>query len=137
MEDFIRYFVARFSKETGRVINGIEPETEKWLMEYDYPGNIRELKNIIERLVILADYDGILRRRMMAADHPLQTAEPELETEPMENYRQAKRDFDKRYILRALEQNQYNITKTASQIGLSRRQLFNKIKEHEIHIEEE
>ncbi|MEE0742434.1 MAG: sigma-54 dependent transcriptional regulator [Emergencia sp.] len=137
LEDFIRYFVARFSKETGRVINGIEPETEKWLMEYDYPGNIRELKNIIERLVILADYDGILRRRMMAADHPLQTAEPELETEPMENYRQAKRDFDKRYILRALEQNQYNITKTASQIGLSRRQLFNKIKEHEIHIEEE
>ena len=134
LEDFISYFTDKFAKETGRTICGIEPETKKWLMDYDYPGNIRELKNIIERLVILSDADGILKKEGMGDTAAVSFCEG-TENAPIADYRQAKLDFDKHYIADALARNGYNITKTAQQIGLSRRQLFNKIKELEIPLD--
>lgn len=131
LKDFISYFTDKFAKETGRIIRGIEPETERWLMDYDYPGNIRELKNIIERLVILSDSDGILKKEGLR-DTAAVFTQGDTAAAPITDYRQARLDFDRRYIAEALERNGYNITRTAQQIGLSRRQLFNKIKELEI-----
>lgn len=98
------------------------------------PGNIRELKNIIERLVILSDADGILKKEGMGDTAAVSFCEG-TENAPIADYRQAKLDFDKHYIADALARNGYNITKTAQQIGLSRRQLFNKIKELEIPLD--
>jgi formate hydrogenlyase transcriptional activator len=51
----VEYFVARFAERVGKPIDRIDPRSLEMLTEYDWPGNIRELANIIERAVILAD----------------------------------------------------------------------------------
>ena len=128
--ELINIFIKKFSKETGKFITGIEPETEKYLLNYGYPGNIRELKNIIERLVILSQNDGELCMQRDSYDALLE------EKDDMCNatYKNAKQKFEKIYILKILNSVDGNITKAAEQMNLSRRQLFNKIKE--LNIEE-
>jgi formate hydrogenlyase transcriptional activator len=51
----VRYFIERYARNTGRNIRNIERKTLEWLQAYDWPGNIRELQNMVERAVILAD----------------------------------------------------------------------------------
>ncbi len=53
------YFLGMYAKENNKTVNNFTKEAHDYLMKYDYPGNIRELKNIIERAVILARGDGI------------------------------------------------------------------------------
>ncbi|WP_245157173.1 sigma-54-dependent transcriptional regulator [Anaerovorax sp. IOR16] len=132
LEDFISFFLQRFSKETGKSILEIEPQTKEFLLNYDYPGNVRELKNIIERLVILSN-DGVLR---MNQTEPMEFFE-EIDNsavvkEELLSYKEAKQEFEKRYIKEALLACGNNITKTAERMGMSRRQLFNKIVEYKI-----
>src|SRR5260221_6210400 len=50
----VHYFVARFAAKTGRQVSSVHPRTMQRLLEYAWPGNIRELENVIERAVILA-----------------------------------------------------------------------------------
>ena len=55
----IEYFILRYAKRAGKQIRGISKETATLLQSYDWPGNIRELQNIIERAVIVADKDTL------------------------------------------------------------------------------
>jgi len=50
--DLIRYFLARFIKNNGYIVNAVSPEAMKMLTEYSWPGNVRELENVIERCVV-------------------------------------------------------------------------------------
>lgn len=160
IEDFIGLFVARFCKETGRVATEIDPATLDYLLHYDYPGNVRELKNMVERMVILSS-DGILSLDGEGAWRPcvengeLQEGQPEEKLtgnaprseanlagnrsqaveghQELLSYREAKQEFERQYLQEALNCCSGNITKAAAMVGLSRRQLFNKIVELEIH----
>ncbi len=135
LKDMIQFFIKRYSQEMKKKVCGIEPGTEHALMNYHYPGNIRELKNIIERLVVFSR-DGVLRLDEMTPDlvrfeveaHPTDSAVERAIPE----YREAKRQFEIKYISKALRMNDNNITQTAKQIGLSRRQLFNKLVEYDL-----
>jgi DNA-binding NtrC family response regulator len=60
------YFIEHYTSKAGRKIRNIERRTLEWLQDYDWPGNIRELLNVVERAVILCD-DGTLDRRDLAA----------------------------------------------------------------------
>ena len=65
LPDMIEFFIRKIEKEQKKKILDIEPLTLDFLYQYDYPGNIRELKNLLERMVALSD-DGILRSRGFA-----------------------------------------------------------------------
>lgn len=54
-----RFFVERFNQEFGKQVKGFTPQAERYLQAYDWPGNIRELRNIIEREVILEDAEHL------------------------------------------------------------------------------
>lgn len=127
LEDMIEFFIANLSRETKKRIRGIDPYTKKFLINYDYPGNIRELKNIIERMIVLSR-DGILRIEK-SIDNKENNDNDGFELIP---YKEAKRDFEINYIKNALAVCDNNISKTATKIGLSRRQLFNKITEYNL-----
>ena len=132
--DLVECFIRKYAAETGKYISGMSDDTKNYLMNYSYPGNIRELKNIVERLVILAPKDGILS---------LEDGRPESGAEGteggrvshIESYKEAKRDFEIRYIRDVLKREDGNITWAAEAMGLSRRQLFNKIKELNIRVD--
>lgn len=133
---FIRFFIGKYEKETGKRIHSVENAARDWLLRQEYSGNIRELKNIIERMIILSGDSGVLSleenssKELLANNHP--EAGREAETEM--SYKEAKAIFDRQFILNTLQTTNGNITRAAEKIGLSRRQLFNKIVELQIDV---
>ena len=126
--DMIDFFVQKYERETGKRITSIAPETERFLLEYEYRGNVREMRNIIERLVILSR-DGVLRNEEMGN---VRACRPGRQKGELPSYREAKQAFEREYIQEMLENCDFNISRTAEKMDLSRRQLFNKITEYEI-----
>ena len=136
LPDFIRFFVHKYEKETGKRITGIEDAAKDWLLHQEYAGNIRELKNIIERMVILSGSSGILTMEGGAETSASAVLEENrnAETESSLSYKEARANFDRQFILDTLQTTNGNITKAAEKMGLSRRQLFNKIVELQIDV---
>nr|WP_281174885.1 helix-turn-helix domain-containing protein [Pelobacter seleniigenes] len=108
-------------------------------MSYNWPGNVRELKNLIERLVIMTPGQEI-----NTADLPREMTEAQSETEPLlfgqnqelpDSYRDAKELFEKQFLLEKLTKNNWNISRTAEEIGLERSNLHRKIKSYGIEPE--
>jgi len=113
---------------------GLEPkrltDDALWLlMKHDWPGNVRELKNIIERLIILTPSDEIT-----AKDIPLLNIKEErdmisgTESVTVDSLKDAKMDFERQFIIKKLEENEGNVSKTAEAIGLERSHLHKKLK---------
>ncbi|SEA57661.1 two component, sigma54 specific, transcriptional regulator, Fis family [Desulfuromusa kysingii] len=130
-QHFLHFFCGKESRE--RKI--ISPEALKALANYDWPGNVRELKNLIERLVIMTP-----GKTIDIADLPLginqnngQHKQHDLDTFDMpSSYREAKEVFEKQFLENKLNENSWNISKTAEEIGLERSNLHRKIKQYQI-----
>ena len=128
---FVNYFTRRYVAKTGKYIKGISEDSWQFLLDYDYPGNVRELKNIIERMIILAPKDGILCLDDKRGVNYMKEFEGMSVIEP---YRDARRKWERKYIISILDKENGNITRAAETMELSRRQLFNKMKELNIKI---
>ena len=70
----VEYFTHRYAKRVGKRIRRVTKETSKLLQSYDWPGNIRELQNVIERAVILCDSDTLSIDARWLSGRPLRTA---------------------------------------------------------------
>ncbi|MBI5641844.1 MAG: sigma-54-dependent Fis family transcriptional regulator [Deltaproteobacteria bacterium] len=128
---FIEHFLKEFCRETARECIKINDEAMKVLTNYDWPGNVRELKNMIERLVIMTPSNIIT-----AEDVPsyIRGAHP---SNPKNLFRstllkEARREFEKEFIIRKLKECGGNISKTAESIGIERSHLYRKIKSYGI-----
>ncbi len=107
------------------------PEAIKALTHYNWPGNIRELKNLIERMVIMTpeqqiDYEHLpasIRSEARQSANEIPVGEI-----TVNSYREAKELFEKQFLLQKLEENNWNISRTAEEIGLERSNLHRKIK---------
>jgi len=116
------YFLAFHSKKFGKNIMGLDQEARQLLLGYTYPGNVRELANIIERAVALADQD-ILR----AADLPPQICHGAVPRSPAWD-RLA--DREREYIRQVLQATRHNIKKAAEILGVPHTTLWRKIKKY-------
>ncbi|MBC7533612.1 MAG: hypothetical protein H7318_18755 [Oligoflexus sp.] len=99
------------------------------MRDYPWPGNIRELKNLLERVCIMSDQITIeaeMLRSYLEFDPKEDVSSPAFMNAA--TFKQAKSDFERAYILGKLEENQWNITKTAEAIGLERSNLHKKMK---------
>ena len=127
LPDMIEFFIRKIEKEQKKKILDIEPLTLDFLYQYDYPGNIRELKNLLERMVALSD-DGILRSRGFAKS-PSVPAQEQREVLPL---RTARGIFEKEHIENALAVTGGNVAAAAKLLDITKRQLWNKIAEYKI-----
>ena len=122
----VEYFLEYFSSEYGQKLKKITPEAIKMLETHDWPGNIRELRNVIERLVIMTPPDTINARNLVVA-------EPTKEDYfAFTTLREAKDAFEKTFITKKLEENNWNISKTAEILQIERSNLHKKIKAYNI-----
>lgn len=128
--DLVDFFLRRIEKEQKKKILQIEPLTLDFLYNYDYPGNIRELKNLLERMVALSE-DGILRSRniVMNNSNAKNNGASNKEVLPL---RTARGIFEKEHIERALEITNGNVAQAAEMLQITKRQLWNKISEYDI-----
>lgn len=113
------FFLHKFNEENQRKLGGFTPESNDYLMRYEWPGNIRELENAIERAVILARGHSIdvndLSQQSLYVPHKA----------PMGK---AMRDIEKNHILNILIEAGGNCSEAARLLGISRMTLYNKIK---------
>ena len=103
-----------------------------FLLHYDYPGNVRELKNIIDRMVVLSDNGHVKSDNI---SNLLNISEPDHMEDIFESnfsLRDIRREVESKYIENVLKKNSYNITKSAKDLDISTRHLFNKILEYGI-----
>jgi transcriptional regulator with PAS, ATPase and Fis domain len=137
--NLIRTFVKKYAAQQKKDILGIAKNAETVLLNYDYPGNIRQLENIIEHAVTLCEGDHILLadlpEYLIGPDGaPPQLALPKAEESTMENPNSLipLSELEKNYIRRALEICHRNHTEAARRLGISRSTLWRKLKEHGI-----
>ncbi|MEK6301031.1 MAG: sigma-54 dependent transcriptional regulator [Acidobacteriota bacterium] len=116
----------------------ISGEAQKRMLDYDWPGNVRQLRNFIERAVVLAE-----RAEITLAEFPPEMVggRDELQSRPESevisvsaevSFKDAKREFERKYIERILNQSSGNITRAAALLGMHRQSLQHKIKELEL-----
>ena len=110
---FLRRYNARFRKR----IQGITDPTMSVLKKYWWPGNIRELENLIERLVAVSDKDYISEEDLPLEFHFAQL-EPEGTVRSANLFEDATNTFERNFILRALEKNGWNVTASAEYLGI-------------------
>jgi len=106
----------------------ITAEALEHLKAYPWPGNVRELKNLVERLGIMTESDVIGEEHIPASysrQGPVAPGRVSLEADSL---KEAKKEFEKAYILRKLSENRHNISQTADAIGIERSHLHKKIK---------
>jgi len=123
-------FLAEFGTLYGKSELELTPEARETMLNYSWPGNVRELRNVVERLVIITQGRQISEEHIPSLVRDTGTAggvsaAPETgET----NYRRAKEAFERDFFRRRLEENEWNISRTAEEVGLERSNLHRKIK---------
>ncbi len=117
------FFLGEFAIAYGRRKKELAPEALQVLESYAWPGNVRELKNLVERLVIMVPGERIESRHLppeIFRGRTLPTAAGTLQ--------EARERTEREFILSKLEENAWNVTKTATAIGLERSHLHRKMK---------
>src|SRR5438093_2810409 len=120
------HFITRFCREYGRPPMVLSPGAKESLMAHLWPGNGRELKNLIERLAIMAPGREISQEQL-PAPFGAASRQPH-DPSPGETLRRAREHFEREFILRRLEENNWNISRTADALGLERSNLYRKMK---------
>ena len=136
LEMLIKFFLKKSQKENYIEICQIQPEVQEFLHSYDYPGNIRELKSIIDRMVILSE-NGVITRDGLPIMHSIKKREIEKESSPFEfeqiiSFQEFKRRSETEYLKWVFEKLGWNVAEAARNLSLSTRQLFNKINEYDL-----
>lgn len=116
----IDYFLVRIAKENDIPKPEVEKEAFQQLLEYDYPGNVRELENILEGAVALHENQLIIRKDLKLNRHKLGNHIPVIQDNDLEHQLE---NFEKAIIEQALTKNHWNRTAAAEQLGVSLRQL--------------
>jgi two-component system nitrogen regulation response regulator NtrX len=125
---FLEYFCGKESRENKRMtVNAMEA-----LQNYPWPGNVRELKNIIERLVIMTPQQEITEQQLPAVirtrHEPVGRPHYTPSTGESGTFREAREEFERDFILQKLEENDWNVSRTAEIIEIERSNLHRKIK---------
>jgi DNA-binding NtrC family response regulator len=116
------HFLYRFAQETNKLTDKISREAMDEMMLYDWPGNIRELENAIERAVVVGK-----QREILPEDLPIFCHEP---TPQKKAY--SLKEVEKAHIQQVLVENQWNIARSAKILGIDRSTLYSKIKKYHI-----
>ncbi|MFO1519493.1 MAG: sigma-54 dependent transcriptional regulator [bacterium] len=130
MEDIpqlIQIFLGRYNRKFNRHIRGFRPEVLEALSTYRWPGNIRELENFVERIVAISQKDVI-----GLVDIPLEYQLTKVEKNEMQEgddlLQKTLDTFERRFLIKILEEESWNQTQTAKRLGIHRKTLEYKIK---------
>jgi len=121
------HFIARFSTAKGKDVVGISPESLGILMRYSFPGNVRELENIIEHAFVMCPGG------MIEAEHLPEHLHPEIDL-PQDEGLKLVDQYEKEVILTALKKNNWNRLQTAKALGIHKTTLFRKIHKLDISL---
>ena len=123
---FANYFLETSNSELGKKVTGFSEEVESAFKNYKWPGNLRELKNVVKRAVLFTP-ETTVQASAISNDIMLAEKEPA-------NNSFSKLDYEKERILRALKQTNYNKSKAAKLLQMTRKTLYNKINQYQLEV---
>lgn len=123
---FANFFLDQANKELERNLVGFDAEACDALQHYDWPGNLRQLKNVVKRATLLATGDFITCKELGEELHATETNQETV------NLTLRNEDDEKQRILQALQQTKNNKTRAAQLLGIDRKTLYNKLKLYNI-----
>jgi PAS domain S-box-containing protein len=119
----VDYFIHRLNKLQGKRVRGVDDEAMAYLMAHDYPGNVRELENLVERAFVLC-HKGLIQPRHLPEALAGSTALPlHGEAGP-----KSIKGVEAAFLANALKRNQWDRQRTAAELGMHRSTLFRKIR---------
>ncbi|MBI5097641.1 MAG: sigma-54-dependent Fis family transcriptional regulator [Nitrospirae bacterium] len=118
----VEHFLNIFAQQYGQKTKKMSKATLEALVNYDWPGNVRELKNIIERFVIMNPSD-VIDIKEIPSFRGIKTDYSSFKT-----LREAREQFEKDFILKRLQENNWNVSKTAEELEIERSNLHRKMK---------
>src|SRR5262245_16251281 len=125
------HFMAMLAREYGRRPKTFDADAVAVLQRYSWPGNVRELRNLVERLMIMVPGDRVSSRDLTFLEHGI-VGLPQTSGSPshsaMAPLHDARDEFEKQYILRALAAQQGNMSRTAEVLGVERSNLYRKMR---------
>ncbi len=121
-------FLDRSRREYGKRIRGFEERALKAMKAYTWPGNVRELENKVRRAVIMAEGEYITVEDLGLPCH----GGDEGEEEDSLNLRKAKERLEREYIEKALTRYNWDISKSAKALGITRQYLYEKLRRYNI-----
>jgi DNA-binding NtrC family response regulator len=144
----IAHFLRKYTEEIGKEIRGIEPEALALLENYQFPGNVRELENTIERAVVLTEGEVIRKDDLELAEASSHNADmPTGRYVPscLEELKEMKRHIrgksvetlEKAFVMSALQRNNWNVTRAAKETGILRPNFQGMLKKLGISIKEQ
>ena len=116
----VDYFINKYCTSMNKPPATIDPSALRRLQEFTYPGNVRELENMIERAIVVGD-----GKRITLKDLPLEKTIVSNSTESLD-------DFEKAFILQILNKYNWNISRAAKALKVDRVTLYNKIKKYDL-----
>jgi len=120
-----KYFLREFSSSYGKKTRELSDSALEILARYPWPGNVRELRNLVERLVIVCPQARIEPHHLPPE---LFRGAAESPHHPYSTLHEARSAYEREFILRKLQEHRWNMTQTATALGLERSHLYRKLK---------
>ena len=127
------------NKELNRQVNGITPEAKKIIMEYPWYGNLRELRNVMKRAVLMADGEDIdqfcfpeeiIYPQNYSRSENIETTEIKSDSK----LKNASYEIEKQLIIKTIREAGFNKSKAARILNIDRKTLYNKLKLYDINL---
>ena len=133
------HFLRFFSSKMGKQIRGFSDEALKMLVQHDWPGNVRQLKNVVERLVIMAE-DSVVDYSCLLNHFEIQDKRPDTIPETLAELKSVKKELletrygqiEKAFLQKALSAAGGNITRAAKSVGMQRSNFSALMKKHNL-----
>ncbi|MFD2762315.1 sigma 54-interacting transcriptional regulator [Lentibacillus juripiscarius] len=136
LPDLTEHLIQKINQDYGRNVKAIEKEACDYLQRYHWPGNVRELENVIGRAMIYMDMNEEIIKQKHIPEMDIYTAASNSQPTELPHHdktlKGAIEQYEQRYIRSVLEENNYNKTKTASDLNISIRNLYYKLEKHGI-----
>lgn len=134
-QQFVNFFVDKANKELGRSVTELSPEVTAIFEAYDWPGNLRELKNIIKRMVLLspsttAEVSALPEEMVFTIRNQHSEASPPPADNP--DLRLHSEAHERKLIMDVLQKAKYNKSKAAQMLNIDRKTLYNKMEKYGI-----
>jgi DNA-binding NtrC family response regulator len=120
----VEHFLERFNIEMGKNVEGIAESAMRLLLDYGWPGNARELRNVIERAMVVTKGKMILEADLSLPQAPGVSVS--------DGRGKSLSEMEKEHIRRILKENRWNIIRSAQVLGIDRVTLYNKIRKYEL-----
>ena len=132
--ELAEHFLNAYAEENGFLPKTLSAEARDLLLQYDWPGNIRELKNLVERLSIMVSGDTIYPEDLPTLDGMSIPKQPDSfpDLGAGKTLRQVREAVERHYIAEALERHKGNVTRASNALGIERTNLHKKIKQYDL-----